>query len=160
MRPVLRWTVWACASAAACALTLGAARPRGREVTPTVVTLDGVLDPNTDDTPAFTPDGATAFFDRTVAHNKVILVSHRVHGHWTPADLYVFKVPSLRNVEKTGPYFHDGAVASLPEAVRLMGHHQLGRDLAPADVEAIVAWLKSTTGELPLRYIAFPQKPD
>jgi cytochrome c peroxidase len=73
-------------------------------------------------------------------------------------DLFVFKVPSLRNVEKTSPYFHDGSVASLNEAVRLMAHHQLGKELAPADVQSIVTWLGSLTGELPSLYIAFPQK--
>jgi cytochrome c peroxidase len=76
-----------------------------------------------------------------------------------PKDVLVFKVPSLRNVEKTGPYFNDGSVTSLNEAVRLMAHHQLGKELAPADVQSIVTWLGSLTGELPLRYIAFPQQP-
>lgn len=74
-------------------------------------------------------------------------------------DVLFFKVPTLRNIEKTGPYFNDGSVASLNEAVRLMAHHQLGRDLSPAQVGSIVAWLGSLTGELPLQYIANPQKP-
>ena len=73
-------------------------------------------------------------------------------------DLFVFKVPMLRNIEKTSPYFHDGSVANLNEAVRLMAHHQLGKELAPADVQSIVTWLGSLTGELPSLYIAFPQK--
>ena len=77
-----------------------------------------------------------------------------------PNDLFMFKVPSLRNVAMTGPYFHDGSVASLDEAVRLMAHHQLGRELTPAEVHSIVTWLGSLTGELPLRYIANPPKPD
>jgi len=85
MRSPLRWTGWAVVSATVFLLTLGASGPLHRDATPEVVTLDGVLDPNTDDTPAFTPDGGTAFFDRTVAHNKVILVSHRVRGHWSAA---------------------------------------------------------------------------
>lgn len=74
-------------------------------------------------------------------------------------DLFVFKVPMLLNIEKTSPYFHDGSVATLNEAVRLMAHHQLGKELAPADVQSIVTWLGSLTGELPSLYIAFPQKP-
>ncbi len=74
-------------------------------------------------------------------------------------DLYVFKVPSLRNIEKTGPYFHDGSVASLNEAVRLMAHHQLSKELPPADVQSIVAWMGTMTGELDTDYIAFPQQP-
>lgn len=74
-------------------------------------------------------------------------------------DLFVFKVPSLRNIDKTGPYFHDGSVASLNEAVRLMAHHQLGKELPPTEVQAIVAWMGSMTGELDTDYIAFPQQP-
>lgn len=76
-----------------------------------------------------------------------------------PADLMVFKVPSLRNVEKTSPYFHDGSTNDLAEAVRLMGRHQLGRELSDAQVQSIVTWLRSLTGEIPARYIAFPQLP-
>lgn len=65
------------------------------------------------------------------------------------ADKHVFKVPSLRNIEKTGPYFHDGSVESLDEAVKLMATHQLGKDLSDAEVKSIVTFLKSLTGELP-----------
>jgi cytochrome c peroxidase len=64
------------------------------------------------------------------------------------ADKYFFKVPSLRNIEKTAPYFHDGNVATLEEAVTLMGKHQLGKDLAKDEVTSIVTFLKSLTGEL------------
>ena len=74
-------------------------------------------------------------------------------------DLFVFKVPSLRNIEKTGPYFHDGSVASLDEAVRLMAHHQLGKALTPAQVTSIVTWFSSLTGDIPVDYIASPQRP-
>lgn len=74
-------------------------------------------------------------------------------------DLFVFKVPSLRNIDKTGPYFHDGSVADLHEAVRLMAHHQLSRELGPADVQSIVTWMGSMTGEINTDYIAFPQQP-
>ena len=66
------------------------------------------------------------------------------------ADRYVFKVPSLRNVELTPPYFHDGSVTSLAEAVRVMGQYQLGRVLADEDVDAIVEFLKSLTGDTSL----------
>ena len=65
------------------------------------------------------------------------------------ADRFVFKVPSLRNTEKTAPYFHDGSVATLEEAVRLMGKHQLGRDLNQEDTASIVTFLRSLTGKLP-----------
>ncbi|WP_437324826.1 cytochrome c peroxidase [Sorangium sp. So ce381] len=76
------------------------------------------------------------------------------------ADFMVFRVPTLRNVAMTAPYFHDGSVSSLQEAVRLMGKHQLGKDLSHAQVEQIVVWLKSLTGELPKEYIAKPDLPE
>jgi cytochrome c peroxidase len=65
------------------------------------------------------------------------------------ADRFVFKVPSLRNSEKTAPYFHDGGVKTLEEAVRFMGKHQLGRDLSTEDTASIVTFLRSLTGKLP-----------
>ncbi|WNG19501.1 cytochrome-c peroxidase [Cystobacter fuscus] len=64
-------------------------------------------------------------------------------------DLHKFRVPTLRNVEKTGPWFHDGSVKELATAVRLMGKHQLGMTLSDSEVDDIVAFLKSLTGELP-----------
>jgi cytochrome c peroxidase len=76
-----------------------------------------------------------------------------------PADMYVFKVPSLRNVAMTPPYFHDGSVATLPEAVHAMGKVQLGRDLSGQDVEAIDAFLGSLTGPLPSELATAPKLP-
>lgn len=74
-------------------------------------------------------------------------------------DRMMFKVPSLRNVEKTAPYFHDGSAATLEDAVRMMGRHQLGLELAPDEVASIVTWLKSLTGPLPpASYIADPSE--
>ena len=67
-----------------------------------------------------------------------------------PADKNVFRVPSLRNVEKTGPYFHDGSMMTLEETVKAMGTHQLGKDLSNDDVASIVTFLKSLTGTLPV----------
>jgi cytochrome c peroxidase len=64
-----------------------------------------------------------------------------------PNDMYMFKVPSLRNVELTAPYFHDGSAATLPDAVRMMAKYQLGRHLADDEVESIVEFLKTLTGE-------------
>lgn len=60
-----------------------------------------------------------------------------------PEDMFVFRVPSLRNVALTAPYFHDGAAATLEEAVRMMGELQLGRQLKPAEVQSIVSFLKT-----------------
>lgn len=75
------------------------------------------------------------------------------------ADRLVFKVPSLRNIDKTGPYFHDGQVTALPQAVQLMAEHQLGRTLSDADAQAIVDFLGSLTGPLPTDYIKPPVLP-
>jgi cytochrome c peroxidase len=69
-------------------------------------------------------------------------------------DKMMFKVPSLRNVEKTAPYFHDGSIAALDQAVKEMAEHQLGKNLSDADVTSIVAFLKSLTGEIPKDYVA------
>ncbi len=66
-----------------------------------------------------------------------------------PAEKHFFKVPTLRNVELTPPYLHDGSRATLEETVRIMGKYQLGRDLSEAQVSNIIAFLKSLTGELP-----------
>lgn len=74
-------------------------------------------------------------------------------------DKMAFKVPGLRNIEKTGPYFHDGSVASLEQAVKLMGEYQLGKGLSDEDVTSIVAWLKTLTGDLPAGYIEKPALP-
>jgi cytochrome c peroxidase len=72
------------------------------------------------------------------------------------ADRMVFKVPSLRNVERTGPYFHDGRVASLDSALTTMAHAQLGKQLSAEQIGAIRAWLKTLTGAIPAAYIAPP----
>jgi len=66
-------------------------------------------------------------------------------GH--PADEMVFMVPSLRNVAETGPWFHDGSVETLEEAVRLMARHQLDRTFSDAQVRALTSFLKTLTAE-------------
>ena len=62
-------------------------------------------------------------------------------------DRHVFRVPSLRNVALTAPYFHDGRTGSLEEAIRIMARTQLGRELPVADVDAIRRFLGTLTGE-------------
>jgi cytochrome c peroxidase len=76
------------------------------------------------------------------------------------ADKYKFKVPGLRNIEKTGPYLHDGSLTKLPEVVRLMARHQLGRELPDEDVAEIVTFLKVLTGKMPAEYIKQPKLPE
>ncbi|MDE2365351.1 MAG: cytochrome-c peroxidase [Betaproteobacteria bacterium] len=65
------------------------------------------------------------------------------------ADRFMFKVPTLRNVELTYPYFHDGAAATLEEAVDTMGRLQLGRKFTKDENAKIVAFLKTLTGKQP-----------
>lgn len=62
-------------------------------------------------------------------------------------DRLVFAVPQLRNVGRTAPYFHDGSVETLEEAVRLMGKHQLGEELTPDVVADVAAFLRALDGE-------------
>jgi cytochrome c peroxidase len=76
------------------------------------------------------------------------------------ADRMVFVVPSLRNVEKTAPYFHDGSVAKLDDAVRKMAEYQLGRNLKDEEVQEIVTWLKTLTAKLPPNEIRPPETPN
>ncbi|MFQ6342372.1 cytochrome-c peroxidase [Campylobacter sp. VTCC 70190] len=63
------------------------------------------------------------------------------------ADKMVFKVPSLRNVAKTAPYFHDGSIPTLDACVQFMAYYQLGKFLNQETVDNIVAFLESLTGE-------------
>ena len=75
------------------------------------------------------------------------------------ADKFMFKVPSLRNIEKTGPYFHDGKVATLKEAITKMADYQVGKTLSIAEIQSIETWMKSLTGEIPTDYIKQPELP-
>jgi cytochrome c peroxidase len=76
-------------------------------------------------------------------------------------DKHFFKVPSLRNVAKTAPYFHDGSIKTLPEAVRIMSEYQTATGKLPDEkVALIVAFLESLTGDLPgQETIGKPQVP-
>ncbi|MES9955681.1 MAG: cytochrome-c peroxidase [Sedimenticola sp.] len=65
------------------------------------------------------------------------------------ADRFKFKVPTLRNVEMTYPYFHDGEAETLTEAVDVMGRLQLGKKFSDMENAQIVAFLKSLTGDQP-----------
>ncbi|MGM4915568.1 cytochrome-c peroxidase [Rhizobium sp. 768_B6_N1_8] len=74
-------------------------------------------------------------------------------------DKQYFRVPSLRNVAVTGPYFHDGRADSLEEAVQVMAKTQVGQDISSEDIRAIVQFLDTLTGEYrgaPLREAAVP----
>ena len=69
------------------------------------------------------------------------------------SDREVFRVPSLRNVAVTGPYFHDGSTNSLTEAVEIMARSQLGRELPQPDRHLIVKFLGTLTGRYQGRYL-------
>ncbi|HLV40685.1 MAG TPA: cytochrome c peroxidase [Brumimicrobium sp.] len=67
-------------------------------------------------------------------------------------DRYIFKTPGLRNIEKTHPYFHDGSVATLEEAVRIMGKLQINNELSEEDVQSITTFLKALTADIDDEY--------
>jgi cytochrome c peroxidase len=75
----------------------------------------------------------------------------------TVSDEYVFRVPTLRNIALTAPYFHTGRSWDLRQAVAVMGASQLGAQLSDAETDHIVAFLASLTGEVPR--VVYPQLP-
>ena len=74
-------------------------------------------------------------------------------------DEFFFRVPGLRNVERTYPYFHNGSVWELDKAVNIMAKAQLGKTLAPEDTENIVAFLKALSGTVPESARTMPELP-
>lgn len=73
------------------------------------------------------------------------------------SDKYFFKTPSLRNIEKTGPYFHDGSVTELNDAVKIMAKVQLGKELSDNDIDNIVTFLGTLTGDISEEQKTVPQ---
>ena len=86
------------------------------------------------------------YFD--VTHDPSETDLGRYHVTKRERDRYVFRVPPLRNVEQTAPYFHDGSVATLEEAVAIMIEYQLGLEVRQQDVDQLSAFLRSLTGQL------------
>lgn len=74
-------------------------------------------------------------------------------------DRAVFKVPSLRNVAQTAPYFHDGSVETLGEAIRIMAEHQLGKELEQDEIASIRTFLTTLTGRVDPLLTAKPELP-
>lgn len=72
-------------------------------------------------------------------------------------DRYKFRVAMLRNIAKTAPYFHDGSVGALQQAVQVMAEAQLGERLPEADARAVVAFLDALTGDIPADYAPLPK---
>jgi cytochrome c peroxidase len=87
-----------------------------------------------------------SYFDDRGNPTKADLGRFNVTGN--PADIHMFKVPSLRNVALTAPYFHDGHARTLSDAVGMMGKYQLGRNLSDEEIELLVEFLGTLTGEL------------
>jgi len=84
-----------------------------------------------------------------VAKYDLLADKGRFESTKDPADEHMWRVPQLRNLVYTAPYLHNGSVKTLPEMVRLMGKVQLDKDVPPADVASITAFLESLTGEFP-----------
>lgn len=80
----------------------------------------------------------------------------RIQATHLQSDDGVFKVPSLRNVCETAPYYHNGRVARLEEAVSLMGRHECGKRLSPQEVSELCDFLTSLTGQVPKDYVSAP----
>ncbi len=76
-----------------------------------------------------------------------------------PEDKFVFKVPSLRNIAHTYPYFHDGAVWDLKESIKIMGEIQLGQNLSAQEVDSIATFLNALSGELSAEAKTLPELP-
>ena len=74
------------------------------------------------------------------------------------ADLFMFKVPSLRNVSKTGPYFHDGSVSDLKETIKIIAKTNLNKDLTDEEVASIAVFMEALTGEIPAEVSAVPEE--
>ncbi len=77
-----------------------------------------------------------------------------------PADEHFFKIPTLRNIALTAPYFHNGSVATLDDAIKVMALTQLGKELSAEEVKDISAFLNALTGEFPKQAMpALPPTP-
>ena len=93
--------------------------------------------------------GVLGDFFKDRGHPESVADRGRFNVTGNPEDLHLFKVPSLRNVALTAPYFHDGSVSSLDEAIEIMARYQLGVNLSMSQHQLIRAFLMSLNGELP-----------
>lgn len=94
--------------------------------------------------------GGNSFTQFTHAANKQGEDMGRYGVTGSPDDKYVFRVAPLRNVELTYPYFHDGSAETLEEAIAIMGDSQIGRLFNDEEIDQLVAFLKTLTGEFPI----------
>jgi cytochrome c peroxidase len=99
----------------------------------------------------------TGFFMKFPTYSDAVLVKQydleadpgRFAATGNEADRHMWRVPTLRNLVYTAPYFHNGAVKTLPDAVHVMAKLQLDKELTDAEVADIVAFLETLTGEFP-----------
>lgn len=88
------------------------------------------------------------FYDYFTARGSI---QHADYGYMNVtdrrSDAFVFKVPSLRNIEMTAPYLHDGTAETLEDVIDIMGKTQLGRKISSSEIDLIAAFLKTLTGE-------------
>lgn len=107
--------------------------------------------------------GITADYWTQTRSEEIDLFKGRDKGRFQDTknedDAFMFKVQQLRNVAVTPPYFHDGSVATLGDAVRVMARLQLGATLQEAEVADIVAFLETLTGEVPAHFATVPSLP-
>jgi cytochrome c peroxidase len=88
------------------------------------------------------------FYDYLGERGNIINADYgRINVTNREADLHVFKVPSLRNVEVTAPYLHDGNAETLEEAIAIMGKTQIGKIICEDDIDLLARFLKTLTGE-------------
>jgi len=95
--------------------------------------------------PTFTDSDYVKQYDLTADEGRMAVTGKE-------ADKHMWKVPTLRNIALTAPYFHNGSVKTLDEAVRVMAKVQLNQDLTDTQAADIVAFLEALSGE-------FPQQP-
>ncbi|RLA70475.1 MAG: cytochrome B6 [Epsilonproteobacteria bacterium] len=92
---------------------------------------------------AFQKMGLFHPYDFNVSYPDRYSVTHKEY------DKNVFKVPTLRNIVLTAPYFHDASAKTLEEAIKTMAHHNLGVRMKQKDIDTIILFLKTLTGERP-----------
>lgn len=95
------------------------------------------------------------FYDYLAERGDIINADYgRINVTNREVDMHVFKVPSLRNIEVTAPYLHDGKAASLEEVVAIMGRTQIGKNIDTEDISLLVKFLRTLTGEYNGRSLA------
>jgi cytochrome c peroxidase len=96
----------------------------------------------------YLPDYVGAIFEPNIKIKKSPFPFENIGGFLGQYDKLKFRVPILRNISKTAPYFHNGSVDKLEEAVRIMSKYQLGDEFTPKQISDVVAFLRSLDGEL------------